>query len=72
MALLEVKIYPNVNAKKAEEEINKAIKYSREAFGSPVEMTYELLIEQTVTVAHCSETRYTLLINFEEPEEPEE
>ena len=69
MALLEVKICPNVNAKRAEEEINKGIKYAREAFSSPVELSYELLIEQTVTVAHCSETRYTLLLNYEEAEE---
>ena len=69
MALLEVKIFPNVNAKRAEAEINKGIKYAREGFSFPAELSYELLIEQTVTVAHCSETRYTLLINFEEPEE---
>ena len=69
MALLEVKIYPNVTARQAENEINQAILYARDAYQTPADMTYELLIEQAVTVGSRSETRYTLLINFEEPEE---
>lgn len=66
MKLIKVKIYPNMSASEAQNKINEWI---QETTDPDVDVSYELLIENSVMIANHAKTVYTLLINLERREE---
>ena len=61
MSLTHVLIFQNQTASQAEERLNRLIEEYPE-----YEISYELLIESSVAFGNLSDTKYTLLVNFEQ------
>lgn len=66
MSLCHVRIHPNLKASEAEDLINGYISANPD-----YEISYEMMIETSVTFGDMTESKYSLLVNFEQERIPE-